>query len=131
MKNVDAEADESDRGKRSGKRVGARATVAFLIKECKAVFVVLDENHIGKILVADLRDFAAPVDLFVLNVLSGQELFEVFKLPIRACAGVLDNVVCRTRHVRRYPGHRSVYTRRSPRRYGSGREGRKERGVHG
>ena len=71
MKNVDAEADESDRGERSGKRVGARASVAFLIKEYKAVFVVLDENHIGKILIADLRDFAAPVDLFVLNVLGG------------------------------------------------------------
>ena len=71
MKNVDAEADESDGRERTGKRVGTRASVAFLIKEYKAVFCVLDEDHVRKILIADLRDFAAPVNLLVLNVLGG------------------------------------------------------------
>src|SRR5207248_10904832 len=65
--------------KRSRKGIGARASIAFLIEEDQAVFSMLDENHVRKTLVADLRDFPAAIDLFMLNVLGSQELFQVFQ----------------------------------------------------
>src|SRR5258708_6370956 len=104
VEHVDAQTDESHGGQRSGKGVGPRSSVAFLVEAYKAVLSVLDEYHVRKILIANLRNFPACVDLFVLNVFGGQKLFEAFELPVDGVAGEPANLVRGTRRVGSHAG---------------------------